>query len=298
MMPKVETFEANIIDEIKRKDASLQDISAASNNVGNDPIELPKQKPIFLIVVGSLFVVFLCALAGILYFYYTDSLLPPSQGSQTVTSSSIPKTLTELTTLSPTLGTQIGRFVKSVEKKDQGYILTLTEYSPVFAYITRNEEEYMQELAKLFPEEKPTAEELKLLIASTTKATTTEAVVANTATTTATTTPKVATSTKVTTKKTTTKTLTKVATSTKLTSSSSVEVATKTPEIPTTSIEGVLIPQEALHIATKDITISNQNMRVWTGNHHRIVYAFVGNTTLLISNSPEGILALKGAILK
>jgi hypothetical protein len=38
-------------------------------------------------------------------------------------------------------------------------------------------------------------------------------------------------------------------------------------------------------------------MRVWTSGNRTVVYAFVGNTTVLISNSTDGILALKSAIL-
>lgn len=46
-----------------------------------------------------------------------------------------------------------------------------------------------------------------------------------------------------------------------------------------------------------DITINNQNMRVGTSGSSTVVYAFVNTKHLLISPTPEGILALRGVIL-
>lgn len=293
-MPKVETFEHNIVEEIKRKDASLTEISAASNNVGNDPVILPKQKPIFLIVLGVLFIVFLGALIGIWYFYFTDSLLPPSQGEQQLSTNSVPKVPADLKTLSPALAQEIGRFVKSVEKKDRGYVLTITEYAPVFAYITRNETSYIEELANLFAPLPGNTATSTTETKATTPATTTLATSTLQKATTTIATSTTATSTKKTSVKTTAKVTTKSATTTAASTTPVIE--TKSPELPVTAIEATLVTASSSQF--KDVTLSNQNMRVWTNGKRRVVYAFVGNTTILIGDSPESILALKSGILR
>jgi hypothetical protein len=47
-----------------------------------------------------------------------------------------------------------------------------------------------------------------------------------------------------------------------------------------------------------DVTRNNQNMRVGTSGSSTIIYAFVNTNTLVISSSTEGILALRGGILR
>jgi hypothetical protein len=47
-----------------------------------------------------------------------------------------------------------------------------------------------------------------------------------------------------------------------------------------------------------DVTINNQNMRVGVSGESTVVYAFVNTKVLLISSTTEGILALRGAILR
>lgn len=285
MMPKVETFEQNIVEEIKRKDASLTEISAAGNNVGDDPVEIPKQKPIFLIVIGTLFVIFLGALIGVWYFYFSDPSVTTPPLTEQNAANVIPKTTTELGKLSSTLGINIGRFVTSVEKRDRGYILTLSEYTPVFAYMTRNEKDFIEDLALLFPKVNNSIGQA----ATTTTATTT---------TSTSTTPASATSTA------SSSAPKKVATSTK-----EVKATTTQPKATTTEEDGVSIPvtssfatlvsqDELLGKAFSDVTMNNQNMRVFKKDGMRVVYAFVGNNTVLISDSPEGVLTLKSGILK
>ena len=150
MTPKVDTFEHNIVEEIKRKDASLTQISAASNDVGNIPTDTVKKNPIIIMIAGSIFIVCLIGGAALAYYYYTDSLLPPSAAPVKVSPTDVPKKTALLATISPTLDVEIGRVVTKVEKKNEGYILTINDYSAVFGYMTRNESEYIEELASLF----------------------------------------------------------------------------------------------------------------------------------------------------
>lgn len=250
MVPKVDTFEQDIASEIKRKEASLTGISASSNNVGNDPVPLPKKPPIFLMAIIAFFILSLLGFGFLGYLYFSSTAKQQEEQISPVTP--IPKVTSDMHTVSSTLDGQIGRFVTKVEKKDQGYVLTISDYSAVFAYMTRNETSYIDELASLFTG-------VPRVVATTTQT--------QIATTTATTT---------------------VATSTKKEMSTSTPVGTTTQ-----TIAKELISSSPFY----DITISNQNMRVWSSEGRSVVYAFVGTTVVLISNSKEGILALKSGIL-
>lgn len=48
----------------------------------------------------------------------------------------------------------------------------------------------------------------------------------------------------------------------------------------------------------EDVTISNQNMRIWKSATSTVVYAFVNTKTIAIASSTEGILELRGDILR
>jgi hypothetical protein len=280
MIPKVDTFEGDISYEIKRKEASLTEISAASNNVGNnDDIILPKKTPVFLIALVTFFILCVISLGALAYFYFNDSILSPTPSNTTISQASVPKNKANITTLSPTLANEIGRFITNVEKKDQGYILTISDYSPVFAYMNRNENDYIGELALLFGESAPSLQGLPQISTSTPiRATTTSAVQAITTTVVATSSLP--------------KTVLKTSTSTKST------ILSPSPQLSTTTSASVVQLQiQITNPYFSDITLSNQNMRVWISGNHMVVYAFVGNNTVLISNTKEGILNLRSAIL-
>lgn len=148
MVPKVDTFARDISEEIKHKEASLADIATASNDIGNTPEEASplenKSSRIFFIALGFLFVGII-ALIGFIYYYFSALNIPAEQLSIADTQTMATKSA-NLGTLSVTLNDAIGRHVSRVEKKDKGYVLTLSSYSPVFAYITRKESDYVSQL--------------------------------------------------------------------------------------------------------------------------------------------------------
>lgn len=262
MVPKVDTFEGDISEEIKRKEASATEISAASNNVGNDEVILPKRKPVFLISVIVFFVLGLVGFGSLAYFYFNDSILSPTKQDTSINPSDVPKNIAEMKNVSPTLASAIGRFVTRVEKKEQGYIITINDYSSVFAYMTRNESTYLGELSLLFSPQKTIQNNV----------------------------PQASSSLQI-----------KNATTTISSSTQKIALATTTAKISTSTLSTttpILVPeQDLLESNFYDVTISNQNMRILIDGNNTIVYAFVDNTTVLISNSKEGILALKGAIV-
>ncbi len=147
MVPKVDTFARDISEEIKHKEASLADIATASNDIGNSPEEASplenRSSKMFLIAIVFL-VIALCALIAFFYYYFStinaheQSVQPAQTATSTKTSN--------LSTLSVTLNDNIGRHISRVEKKEKGYVLTLSSYAPVFAYITRKEADYVSQL--------------------------------------------------------------------------------------------------------------------------------------------------------
>lgn len=275
MLPKVDTFTQNIADEIRRKEASLSQIAAATEKPEVQAPQLPKKNIPFIFIIGPFFLVCFLLLAGVAYFFFPSS----KQSLPTATISNTEKINTEKITqelilLSPTLAKEIGRYVTKIDKKDAGYILTINAYSPVFAYMTRNEEAYIQELARLFPEIIPpqgtstlskVTSEKKEIPASTSQVSTS----------TATTSPN---------KKNPSSNLSPV-----------TQATSSTPLTPVVEKE-IISTQELLPF--KDITIDNQNMRIWTTSTHIIVYAFIADKKIIISNTPEKILLLKGDILR
>lgn len=258
MATKVDTFEHDIADEIRRKEASLAEIEAVSKQNSPNPVPAPARKlPILTIVLSILLVLSLLGVTGVAYYYFSDSLLPPSAKEERVTKNDVPKVTADLTKLSPVLGTEVGRYVTHVEKRETGYILSINNYSAVFGFMIRNENSYINDLALLFPQAavSTSTQQTRLSSGSSTPVST-EPITSSTS-----------------------KTITKNKTS----STTSEQIVTQQEVKPLTNFT--------------DITLSNQNMRVYTNGSTTVIYAFAGTKAVLISNTPEGILALKSAIL-
>lgn len=287
MTLKVDTFEHDIADEIRRKEANLAEIQAVSKQNSPNLDVIPQKKlPWMTIVLAIVLVLSLLGIGGVVYFYYNDSLLPPSSKEQEVTKNDIPKVTADLALLSPTLGSEIGRFITGVEKKPSGYIFTISNYSAVFGYMTRNEMSYVDELLGQFSVSSTTQ-----TIASSTPAVTpsgTPVTVTPQAET-----PAQVSTTSTTTPKTSKKTVVKTTPKTSTTTTVAVSTTTVPEEKPV-----AFAPQPLTVSSFKDITIANQNMRVYKKGEATVVYAFVGDKHVLISNTPDGILALKSAILR
>ena len=266
MIQKVDTFSHDIADEIKRKDASLSDITAASHDVGNMDSEiLAPRKPLFL--YGVIFFFVLTVITGIgAYIYFYQYLFPKQEKEAQVATALVVKKTADITTISPKLALAIGNFVTTITKQEKGYTLMISNYPAVFAYMTRNEQDYIEELLQKISPQSTTTPLVPKVVPVIVIATTT---------------PK---------------------TSETATTSSSTAVVSKKKTTGTTTVAVSTTTQEEPVIATStpftDITIDNQNMRVFTVEGRTVVYAFVADRALLISNSPDGILALKGAILR
>ena len=250
---KVDTFEHDISDEIRLKDASLSSIATAVGDIGNTPEAQPKT-PIFVIVVILLFVCGVIGASFVGYTYYKEVESRKIAETTKITERNVPRPPVSLVSISTTLDSAIGAHVSDVKKTSNGYTLTLSNYSPVFLYMIKNEEVYIEELALLFKKK-----------VSDRKATSTKETLAV---------PVI-------------KPI--IATTTTLTSTSSLVTGTTS----TSSLLSLPVTP-----SFEDLTLSNQNMRVWKYGPDTVVYAFINQKALVISSSTEGILELRNAILR
>lgn len=143
--PTVDTFEHDIANEIRNKEASITDIASAVGDIGNTE---PEPHHAGSAIVSVVVILILCGIVGVgylLYLYANEGNIPEQQ----------PKTISQpeqsniqtnqLQSLSPSLTKNIGTFLTDVKKSKTGYTINITSYSPVFAYMIRNENEFGDE---------------------------------------------------------------------------------------------------------------------------------------------------------
>lgn len=146
-IPKVDTFEQDIANEIRQKEASLEDIASASGTIGNDADDIPKKNQSALISIITILA--LCGLTGagyVGYLYYSDKTSTVTLESTTAEQKK--KSSLAVNSLFPKLDQRLNRSLGTVEKTTAGYIIEIKEYSPVFSYMIRNESEFADELGE------------------------------------------------------------------------------------------------------------------------------------------------------
>ncbi len=144
-IPNVDTFEHDIADEIKNKEASISDIASAGGDIGNTQ-KTGGGSSLFFILGGVFIFAMICLLGALLYFS-TQSTPTPSQ----MATSTIPITPSYLLfNLSPVLAEEISESVSDVKKTDYGYTVLLSSYTNVFSYMIKNENAYADEIALSF----------------------------------------------------------------------------------------------------------------------------------------------------
>jgi hypothetical protein len=139
--PKIETFEHDISEEIKRKEANITTIAATGGELTNTAPEEKKSATFLIAGIGILIL-----LIGLGYGYYVfqkDAYIPPTQVVEQPTTTTFRGAF-------PGLEDAIGRFVIQTEKKEPGYVITISDYSPVLAYIIRNEALFGENIAESF----------------------------------------------------------------------------------------------------------------------------------------------------
>lgn len=143
-VPNIDTFEQNISEEIKKKEATFTDIASASGNVGNDTEPSTSGSSLIPILLLVLFLVLAGAGGGYYYLFVINKppATPPMLTEQEETTDA-----THLEEISLTLATALGSSVESAQRSEYGFTIKLREYTPVYAYMLRNEAAYAEEIA-------------------------------------------------------------------------------------------------------------------------------------------------------
>lgn len=166
--PQVETFEGDIQKEIKDNSTSVAQIASIDGKVETTHEKKPISLALVLGIVGAILVIIL---AGLGYYFFvmkpsasTPEVTPittnttpfPVAANSTSTQEVSPSTYT-LDTLLPRFSNGVGRYIGSIRVEDGAYILPLTQFNPVFAYVLRNEDDFRNELFTLFYQASSTA---------------------------------------------------------------------------------------------------------------------------------------------
>lgn len=146
-LPKIETFEYDITNEIKTKEANIRDIAASSNSVGTK-VESGTAKKTKGLLIASFVLIILSVLGTLGYVFYIQSA-DQVTAPQVVTLHDTGSKEKDLSNSLPLFYNRVGRFVTKAEQTPSGYNLTITSYSEVFAFMLKNENAFAKELAPL-----------------------------------------------------------------------------------------------------------------------------------------------------
>lgn len=142
-IPNVDTFEHDIAEEIKTKEATLTDIASAGGDVSNMQNNRAQTSNL-LIVLGVVFILAVISiLIALIYFYVIkEPSTPVVETAPTTTAQD-----NRLLAVSPTMHDALGETIGKVSKSEYGYTMQILSYSTVFSYMLKNEDEYADELA-------------------------------------------------------------------------------------------------------------------------------------------------------
>ncbi len=144
--PKIETFEYDIVDELKTKQASLVDIANNSGTIETKETSNTKTDTNKIILI-LLSVVVVIALIIFLTLNLTAPKQVPPLTQNSVASSTSQGTLKDIL---PTTNINIGRFVSTISTLGDGYAINILDYSSVYSYVLQNERSFGKELQDLF----------------------------------------------------------------------------------------------------------------------------------------------------
>lgn len=151
-VPNIDTFEHDIREEIKNREASVGDIASASGVIKNNPEDSKTSKEKILIITFSLMGVIIFTGFSYLAYVYMVSKPTTKQESAQIINNQIANQNTEkiisdkLNKISPTLSSGISHFTTRVEQNPYGIIIELNDYSPVFAFMIKNENQIAKDI--------------------------------------------------------------------------------------------------------------------------------------------------------
>ncbi|MCF7898649.1 MAG: hypothetical protein K9L31_01720 [Candidatus Pacebacteria bacterium] len=148
-IPPIDTFEHDIADEIRNKEASIEDIVSATGDVGNDKSkDTPGKSNSALISIVVMLILSGLVGAGYLgYIYFIDGPISETKAQEEIaTQKEKLNPGIKLSSVSPALDQAVGSFLTNVKKSGAGYTIDIVSYSPVFSYMIKNEQEFGDEL--------------------------------------------------------------------------------------------------------------------------------------------------------
>jgi hypothetical protein len=142
-IPNVDTFEHDIAQEIKTREATITDIASASGDVGNLGGSRARTSNL-LIILGAVFIVAVIGILVALFFLYGIGGTAPTTNTPTPVVAEQDNRLSEI---SPALHTALGDSVGKISKSEYGYAMQILSYGTVFSYMLKNETDYADQLA-------------------------------------------------------------------------------------------------------------------------------------------------------
>jgi hypothetical protein len=269
-LENISTLEKDIAEEMKAKEATARTIASASGDVSNKNEDgekptgektQPSKKP-FIFLGGALVVVSFAVGFGYLYLLQQQQnetvQTQTGPSPQEIAQRELAKKEAALSSISPILNNAIGSFVNKVSRTERSFTLHLSNFAPVFAYIAKNEREYVEEVAKILGVSHDTQDIVvappstpQNLQASTSKKESSKGI------------------------------------------ATSSQATTTNQEVPTSPSPQIPIP-----FTYSDITVNNQNIRVITSGRYSFYYAFIGSKALVFATNLETLFAEKNVILR
>lgn len=142
-IPNIDTFEHDISEEIKTKEATIGDIAAAGGDIGN---VTTKSTPVstLLVALGVFLVVAVIAVSIILFVKYFNQ--PEVTPTMTLGGGTVPSAVSA-SSVSVSIESAVGPSISNIQKSEYGYVVRLISYSNVFSYMIKNEAAYADEIA-------------------------------------------------------------------------------------------------------------------------------------------------------
>lgn len=145
-LPKIETFEGDITNEIRTKEANIRDIAVSNGAIENKEENKTANKNLIMISV-SVVLILISTLSVTLYFMSQEKeVAQPPKVTQKNPSGFREKDLSSKLLF---LYSKVGNAISKGEETPYGYILELANYNEVFAFTLKNETAFSKELADL-----------------------------------------------------------------------------------------------------------------------------------------------------
>ena len=141
-VPNVDTFEHDIAEEIRTKEASLTDIASAGGDVKN---ATPAQTSNLLVILGLIFI--LAVIGSVAWLLYLQ--VRPTAPQEDTNLPGQTESGATIQSISPTIADAVGPSFGKVTKSEYGYSVKILSYSEVYSYMLRNEAKYADELGLL-----------------------------------------------------------------------------------------------------------------------------------------------------